>query len=113
MQERQPDLFGVKEPDGGYLLYGGIPPFVDCDTSKEAAEKILPKAGSLQRLVLGVVRSRRPLGATCDEVEDVLKGLHQTISARVRELVQLGFIKDSGRRRTTRSGRKARVYIEE
>lgn len=36
---------------------------------------------------------------------------HQTASARVRGLVLRGRVKDSGKRRDTRSGRKATVWI--
>lgn len=47
---------------------------------------------------------------TCDEVEIVTGLKHQTASARIRELALKGLIKDSGKRRLTRSGRKAVVY---
>lgn len=50
-------------------------------------------------------------GATCDEVEVALGLRHQTASARLRELVLKGAIKDSGARRLTRSKRKAAVYV--
>lgn len=50
-------------------------------------------------------------GATCDEVEVVLGLRHQTASARIRDLVIAKRIFDTGRRRLTRSGRKARIYF--
>lgn len=50
-------------------------------------------------------------GLTCDEVEVILGRTHQTVSARITELVAEGRIRDSFRRRPTRSGRQARVYI--
>ncbi len=93
-------------------LYGGIPPHVkDSDTSLAAAVSQLPAAASVRSRVLVHVRAARGRGVTCDEIEEQMAGRHQTISARVRELVQLGFIRDSGVRRKTRSGRKARIYV--
>jgi hypothetical protein len=58
-----------------------------------------------------MIDRRKHFGATCDEVEQALEGRHQTISARIRELVLMHFIIDSKVRRLTRSGRLARVYI--
>jgi len=50
-------------------------------------------------------------GYTDDELEQELGWLHQTLSARRRELVQKGFVKDSGKKRPTRSGRGATVWM--
>lgn len=50
-------------------------------------------------------------GVTCDELEERLGYSHQTTSARIRELVLFGKIKDSGERAPTRSGRSARLYV--
>jgi DNA-binding PadR family transcriptional regulator len=47
---------------------------------------------------------------TTDAVERQLRGRHQTISARVHELEQDGFIEDSKLRRKTSSGHPAIVY---
>jgi hypothetical protein len=49
-------------------------------------------------------------GMTCDEVEHQLNRTHQSISARVNQLRDTGWIVDSGTRRNTRSGRKAIVW---
>ena len=54
--------------------------------------------------------SRHRKGLTCDQVEQVLSERHQSVSARIRELVIAGRIYDSGERRATRSGKEARVY---
>lgn len=78
------------------------------DTSYDAAKSIAGGAEAMRVKCLEVIRQNG--SATCDEVETQLDGRHQTISARVRELVQLGFIYDTGERRKTRSGRSARVY---
>jgi hypothetical protein len=49
-------------------------------------------------------------GLTDDELEQATGWRHQTVSARRRELVLLGKVKDSGKRRPTRSGRSATVW---
>lgn len=80
------------------------------DTSKEAADAILPRVGTLQAMVLELIQASRG-GLTCDQVEAQMGGKHQTVSARVYELKNKGLIMDSGRRRLTRSGRKAVVWV--
>lgn len=50
-------------------------------------------------------------GATCDEVEEALYLRHQTASARVHELMRAKRIVASGKKRRTRSGRTATVWV--
>jgi hypothetical protein len=52
-------------------------------------------------------------GLTCGEIEARLPhGLHQSLSARVRELVKAGKLVDSGhRRKNPGTGRNARIYV--
>lgn len=90
-----------------YIGYPETPGFVaGCDTSQAAALSIMAGLGEIQTVVLRKFDQPR----TCDEVE-VLTGLkHQTVSARIRELVIMKAIEDTGDRRMTRSGRTARVY---
>jgi predicted transcriptional regulator len=78
-------------------------------TSKEAAESLT----NISRLAVQVFANiaARPSGMTCDELEELLDGKHQTISARVNELRDKGWIKDSGSKRLTRSRRKAIVWV--
>jgi hypothetical protein len=80
-------------------------------TSLEAKESIRPMVNRLAAIVLEIIESSRTLGKTCDEIEEVSKLKHQTVSARVRELFQKGLIEDSGGRRATRSGRRAIVWV--
>lgn len=81
------------------------------DTSKDAAESVEHATGTLRARVLGFIKRSGEYGMTCDEIE-LLSGLvHQTASARVNELCKLDVIIDSGRRRKTRSGRKATVWV--
>ena len=79
-------------------------------TSKKAAESISGKAAASMRTeILSFISSSG--GATDDEVESALSMRHQTASARRRELVLLGLVKDSRKRRPTRSGRNATVWV--
>lgn len=47
---------------------------------------------------------------TAEEAQHILKGKHQTISARINELRDTGWIVDAGRTRKTTSGREAIVW---
>ena len=97
-----------------YDLYNGMPPHVrDSDTSFAAALRMLPKAQSKRHQIVRFIRRRGELGATCDECEYVLEMPHTTASARIREAVLEGDLVDSGRRRQTRWGALARVYVAE
>jgi len=99
----QGDLFGY--PDRPGFVAG-------CDTSEAAAASLDDLALSrMRRMVLAHIMRHGALGATCDEIEIAERMRHQSASARVRELVLDGMVVDSGRRRHTRSGRPARVYV--
>lgn len=50
-------------------------------------------------------------GATCDEVEADIGMIHQSASARIRGLVQVGMLRPSGTQRKTRRGRRAIVWV--
>jgi predicted transcriptional regulator len=69
----------------------------------------IPNATALRERVYQVIADS-PNGITCDDVESMLGERHQSVSARVRELVQAGRIHDTGTKRKTRGGRWARVY---
>jgi hypothetical protein len=95
-----------------YDQYGGRPPHVrSSDTSREAAESVVDNARQLRAVVFSRILGSGEVGMTCDQVEVAMNGRHQTISARIRELVNEGRIIDTGERRPTRSGRGARVYL--
>lgn len=87
-------------------------PFIaSSDTSEAAAKSVATTGPTLRETVLAFVSLQAGHGATCDDVERCLGMRHQTASARVRELAKAGAIVDSGKRRPTRSGRKAAVYV--
>ena len=92
------DLFG----------YPYSPGYEDVDTSREAAASI---AGHVAAMCAKVYAEFVICGtATCDEIEARLGMRHQTCSARIRDLVLMGKLVDTGQRRLTRSRRSARVY---
>jgi len=87
-------------------------PFVQgSDTSQAAAESIAADAGQLREYVFSLIFESQAGGKTCDEIEAISNMRHQTASARVRELALANRIIDSGRRRATRSGRLAIVWV--
>lgn len=87
-------------------------PFVrGSDTSEAAAASKEDTSRTDEECVLAYIRSRGPRGATDDEIELMLGMRHQNASARRRSLVLLGFVRDSGMRRMTRSSRLAAVWI--
>jgi DNA-binding MarR family transcriptional regulator len=75
--------------------------------SVDALVSIASIRGELKRRVFRAIMDHD--GATCDQLERDLDMKPQTLSARVRELWQEGFLRRSGKRRT-RSGRLAVVY---
>lgn len=103
------EVVGLPLTTGPYPLYGGTPPHVaGSDTSTAAAVAARPNIGRMQARILELMGPGG--GWTCDELEIATGYSHQSCSARVRELVQLGRIVDSGDRRKTRGNRPARVY---
>jgi hypothetical protein len=60
--------------------------------------------------IFSLVRLAGARGVTCDEVENRLYLPHQTASARISELVASRVIVQTGEKRPTSTGRKARVY---
>ena len=83
-------------------------PYSRAGTSKAAARSVRRTAPAIRERVLWQIRVAG--GLTCYEIEVALGLSHQTASARVNDLARAGRIKDSGRRLTTISGRKAIVW---
>ena len=79
-------------------------------TSIAALASIEPATSGLRGIIFQVIDSE-PNGVTCDRIEEALNMRHQTCSARITELSQRGLIIDSLRRRKTRSGRTAVVWV--
>jgi hypothetical protein len=80
-------------------------------TSRKSAEKVLPHTGSIRRLVYDTVASNNDYGYTDYELETVLRGSHQTISASRRSLVLDGFLVDSGKTRKNQNDNECIVWV--
>ncbi|MBX3404147.1 MAG: hypothetical protein KF699_12115 [Phycisphaeraceae bacterium] len=80
-------------------------------TSGVAADRIAVHAKDLRARVLAFIVGQGPHGATDDEGEAALGIKCQTYTPRRGELVALGLVVDSGRRRNTVSGRPAAVWV--
>jgi hypothetical protein len=91
--------------------YPYVPGHVNTDTSEEAADSMLDHVGRLQGMVLEHLAKRQKLGATDWELERDLGLRHQTVSARRREMELRGFVRNSGEKRLTDSGRRAIVWV--
>lgn len=92
-----------------------LPPTGWASTSKAAAHAIRDAAPAVRARVLAFIASRGPTGATIDEMCTALRLGTGTVCPRVDELarpkVGAAAIRDSGRRRATRSGRSAKVWV--
>lgn len=92
--------------------YPDAPGFVaGSETSQEAAASVEDSAESMRARVKAYIGRMRSIGSTCDEVEVDLDMIHQTASARIRELFLFGEIEKAGERRKTRRNRNAEVYV--
>jgi len=81
------------------------------DTSVAAAHSMVDLGARLRLEVYSFIAECGQTGATCEEVEQALNMKHQTASARVNELANGGHITNSGRKRSTSSGRPAIVWM--
>ena len=80
-------------------------------TSDAAARRIEGHAPKDRRKIHDFIRDRGPHGATDDEGESALGIKPQSYTPRRGELVALGLVVDSGKRRKTESGRAAAVWV--
>lgn len=106
------DLFGDEPYRPTYPEHPGH--VKDSETSLAAADSVAESAETVRGRIHALIKQTGLHGMTCDEVEVALDGRHQTVSARIRELVLAGRIKLRGGvvpKRLTRSGREANIYI--
>jgi hypothetical protein len=76
-----------------------------------AAEAALPNAGTLRRRVYDQLRQWHATGGTDEDLQIGLGMDPSTQRPRRIELVNAGLVRDSGRTRKTRSGRRATVWV--
>lgn len=89
-------------------LHGGVPPHNREETSRSAAESVIPTANRGLWIVLRYVATRRD-GATRDEIECDTGLRIPVVCARVDDLLERGAVEELGGTRRTRSGRPAKV----
>ena len=63
-------------------------------------------------MVYDQIKTQREYGRTDNELEIVLHGKHQTISASRRSLVLDGWVVDSGKTRKNQQGNDCIVWVE-
>lgn len=80
-------------------------------TSKAAAERIEPRAGTQRAFVLDHLRDMEDCGATDEEMQRVIPMSANSQRPRRQELVKVGLVKDSGRTRKTASFFDAVVWV--
>jgi hypothetical protein len=80
-------------------------------TAQVAGARIGPRAQSLREQVMAFIISRGLDGATDEEGELALGIKPQTYNPRRLELVKLGVVEDTGRRRRMDAGRPAAVWV--
>lgn len=81
------------------------------ETQRVSAVLVYYKSGSDRQAVLAEIALSGEVGMTDFEIEESLVMRHQTASARRNDLMNDGWIEDSGLRRLTDSGRPAVAWI--
>lgn len=77
-------------------------------TSRDAANKVLPRTGTMRRQILDLITKH---GGLADfEIEALLNLKHQTASAGRRGLVIDGFLVDSGLTKKNESGNDCTIW---
>ena len=101
MSKNQKNLFGSTP------YPHDVPGYKGPSTSREAAEKVSVDLGERQTRVLRAIRKIGP--STTDELSIHFDVAPNQISGRLTELKKMGYIKDTGERRRTRTGFNAKV----
>lgn len=87
--------------------YPHEPGHQDTDTSLEAAVSMSVRAVSLRNQCLKILRYR---DATADECARLLNESVLAVRPRISELHEMRMVRDSGKRRFNRSGKRAIVW---
>lgn len=80
-------------------------------TSAEAARAVAPCAATLRARVLSYIEDQGERGATDQEIQNALGLESNTQGPRRWELAKMGLVVASGRKRPTRSGCNAMVWV--
>ena len=119
--DAQESLFASIGTCSRRLVYDGLPPARDTDTSRAAARTQIKRAPSLRVRLLQIIRINGDEGLTSEEAGNAYaseRGLPEghassrlAAAARLTELKKGGFIVDSGKRRNTSTGCAAAVWV--
>jgi len=80
-------------------VYPNHPGYKVAGPSKEAADKMAPKAPNLREQAFEIFKQHHRLGLTADELAFLLNVSVLSIRPRLSELLRMGVIEDSGERR--------------
>lgn len=83
----------------------------DSEVQVAGALLALPNSGTWRRKIYDEITKQGARGVTFDELGRSLNRTYSNNGPRVRELVQGGWVKDSGRTRTATSGAQQVVWI--
>jgi hypothetical protein len=108
---RNPDAENFFDQPATRAAAPSAPYALASETSKGAAEGIAPCTGRMQSQVFDFIRTQDEMGATDEELTEALGMLSDTARARRVELRDRSLIIDSGKRRPTRRGRAAVVWV--
>ena len=87
-----------------------VPHVRSSETSVAAAKSLKSTIGARSQAIYDLI-NEHPEGLTCEQVEIITGGLHQSVSAIIKGLRDLQFIEFSGEQRRNRTGRMAKVYV--
>jgi len=105
----EPELpFGGPQPTG-CPRYPHAPGWKARETAKQAAEEMKPRAPTIQARIMDSMR--KGYGYTPDAFAEAHGLSPLAVRPRFSELAKLGKIKDSGRRASNGSGRKAIIWV--
>lgn len=110
MSEKQNTLFDLGSPDLT-PRYPAAPAQRHSETSQAAAEAISDHLNSLEAKVLAYFRGKGEAGATDEDAQDEIPMGGSTERPRRIRLVELGLLRDSGRTKPGRSGRKLTIWV--
>ena len=80
-------------------------------TSRAAARSVAGVSGEVRQQVLDFIQSMGPYGATIEEIKEGTGLVVNTVCPRRKELEDMGYVVDSGRRRPGKTGRYAIVWV--
>ncbi|HYE78409.1 MAG TPA: hypothetical protein VEI97_10505 [bacterium] len=107
MADHQGNLFEMGTPD----MRPTVPYQPHSETSRAAAESVQGNVATWRALVLQYIQSMDERGCTDEEGSEALGLGPSTYRPRRCELVEAGQVRDSGKTRLGKSGRKMTVWI--